>query len=207
MKAKQLAPLAVALLCSAAGAQQMYKYVAPDGTVSYSDKPPPPTATKVEKKTLGSGGNSNDDLPFELANAAKNNPVTLYTSGTCAPCEQGRKMLNDRGIPFVEKTVNSNEEINQYSKQMGATQIPILMVGHSKLVNFIPEQWTGALNSAGYPANNQMPKSHKNPPAEPLIAAAKPATNPDAAPAPAPTPSATPAPAPPPANGQPGFHF
>ena len=202
MKAKRLAPFALALLCASAGAQQLYKWVAPDGTVSYSDKPPPSTAAKVEKKNVGGGSTSYDDLPFELANAARNNPVVIYTAPGCALCDQGRKALNDRGIPFSEKTVISNDEITQFLKQMGGPVLPVMMVGHTKLTNYFPDQWTTALNSAGYPSSNIMPKSHKNPPAEPLIAQAP---APAAAPAPAPTP--TPTPAPQPADGKPAFHF
>ncbi len=37
---------------------QLYKWVAPDGTVSYSDVPPPPTATKVERKSYSGGAAS-----------------------------------------------------------------------------------------------------------------------------------------------------
>ncbi len=202
MKAKQLAPLAIALLCASAGAQQLYKWVAPDGTVSYSDKPPPSNTAKVEKKSYG-GGSSNDDLPFELANAAKNNPVVFYSSPSCAPCDLGRKLLNDRGIPFAEKTVNNNDDVNQLVKLTGSTNMPALTVGSTKQTGFSADQWNNVLTAASYPASNMMPKTHKNPSPEPLVAAAPKAEAKPAAPAPAPTP----APAPQPSNGQPGFHF
>lgn len=199
----QLAPFVLALLCAPAGAQQLYKWVAPDGTVSYSDKPPPSTAAKVEKKSYAGGSSTSyDDLPFELANAARNNPVTMYTSPGCGNCELGRKMLNERGIPYSEKTVTSNDESNQFTKQMGTSILPVLMVGHRKLINFIPDEWTGALTSAGYPTSNHMPRTHKNPAPEPLIAQAPPKSE-------APPPASEPAPAPqqPADDGKPGFHF
>ncbi|HEX7645056.1 MAG TPA: glutaredoxin family protein [Burkholderiaceae bacterium] len=202
MKAKQLAPLAIALLCATAGAQQMYKYVAPDGTVSYSDKPPPSTATKVEKKTMAGGGSSLDDLPYELAQAAKNSPVTLYTSQGCTPCDQGRKLLNDRGIPFVEKTITTAEDNAQFTKLAGTSTVPVLMVGRTKQAGFSVEQWNMALTAANYPTSNHMPKSHRNPAPEALVAPApkveaKPV---EQAPAPAPAPTQEP-------GAQPGFHF
>ena len=202
MKAKQLAPLAIALLCASAGAQQMYKYVAPDGTVSWSDKPPPATATKVEKKSFAGGGQSLGDLPYELAQAAKSNPVTLYTSQGCAPCDLGRKLLNDRGIPFSEKTISSAEDNVEFTKLAGTTQVPVLMIGRSKQPGFSPEQWNSALTAASYPTNNQMPKSHKNPAPEPVAAPkvdAKPVEQ-------APAPALAPAPAQEP-GAKPGFHF
>lgn len=204
MKTKVLVPAVLALLCASAGAQQLYKSVAPDGTVSYSDKPPTSANAKIEKKNYGGGSAvTTDDLPFELANAAKASPVTLYTNGNCAPCDQGRKMLNDRGIPFAEKTVNSNDDINQYTKQMGGSQIPVLMVGRSKL-NYNLDQWNSALTSAGYPTTSKMPKSHKNPSPEPLVAQQAPKADAPAAPAPA---ASAPTQQQPANNGQPGFHF
>ena len=206
MKAKQLAPLAIALLCASAGAQQLYKWVAPDGTVSYSDKPPPSTATKVEKKTFTTGS-TDDDLPFELANAAKNNPVTLYTSANCTACDLGRKLLNDRGIPFAEKTISTNDDVNQMAKVTGTSTIPVLVIGKIKQPGFSAEQWNSALTIADYPTSNKMPKTHKNPPAEPLVAAAPKTDEKAAAPSPTPGPSPAPAPAQQPASSQPGFHF
>jgi len=206
MKAKQLAPLAIALLCATAGAQQMYKYVAPDGTVSYTDKPPPATATKVEKKSAGGGGAASyDDLPYELAQAARKSPVTLYTSLSCPPCDQGRKYLNDHGIPFSEKTISTGDDAAQFTKVTGASTVPVMSVGSSKQQGFSADQWNTALTSNGYPTNNQMPKSHRNPAPEPLVAAKVDAKPADAAPsAPAPTPAPAPASDP---GAQPGFHF
>ncbi|MBV8634298.1 MAG: glutaredoxin family protein [Burkholderiaceae bacterium] len=204
MKAKQLAPLAIVLLCSSAGAQQMYKWVAPDGSVSYSDKPPPANAAKVEKKSISGGASSVEDLPFELATAAKGNPVVLYSSANCAPCDLGRKLLNERGIPFSEKTITSNDDINQFSKQFGSTQIPALTVGNNKVTSFNPNQWNAALSAANYPTSNKMPKTFKNPAPEPLVAAAPKAdaSATQAAPTPTPAPASVPA-----SGSQPGFHF
>ncbi|MGV3741260.1 MAG: DUF4124 domain-containing protein, partial [Burkholderiaceae bacterium] len=91
----------------------MYKWIAPDGKVTYSDVPPPATAKSVEAKSVNSSGVNTANLPFELAEAVKKHPVTLYTSEKCAPCDTGRSLLKSRGIPFSEKTVSSNADIER----------------------------------------------------------------------------------------------
>ncbi len=208
VKYSVMATLAIGFLLAAASAQaQLYKWVAPDGTVSYSDKPPPANAAKVERKSYGGSSPALDDLPFEVANAARGNPVTLYTGSNCAPCDFGRKLLTERGIPFSEKTVATNDDITQFNKVTGATQLPVLMVGRNKQMGFGADQWNSALTTAGYPTSNKLPKSYKNPSPEPLVASAAPATQADK-PAAAPDSKPTP-PAQQPANGSspPGFHF
>lgn len=203
VKYSVIASLAIGFLLAATSVQaQLYKWVAPDGTVSYSDKPPPSNAAKVERKSYGGSGPSLDDLPFEVAAAAKGSPVTLYAGPNCAPCDFGRKMLTERGIPFSEKTVATNDDITQFNKATGATQLPVLMVGGKKQQGYSVDQWSSALTTAGYPTTNKLPKTYKNPPAEPLVAAAAPAAPADKS---APPPDNSPQP--PAGTAPPGFHF
>ena len=207
MKYSVLAPLAIAMLLAATTAQaQLYKWVAPDGTVSFSDKPPPANAAKVERKSYAGGGSSLDQLPFELANAAKGSPVTLYTNSGCGvACDMGRKFLVERGIPYSEKLVDTEESFTLMKKQAGDIKFPTLVVGRNKQTGFNSGEWGGALTVAGYPTSNMMPKTYKNPGPEPLAKAAPAAS---AASAPQPDDSQKPAaPAPQPTSDKPGFRF
>ncbi|AIY40238.1 hypothetical protein LT85_1080 [Collimonas arenae] len=148
------------LLTLAAGAQaQLYKSTGPDGRVTYSDTPPA-SGHVVEKKTAGGLSDDNDGLPYELAQAVKNHPVTLYSSDKCIPCDDGRKMLKERGIPFSEKTVKSNEDIAALSKVSGDSQLPVLMVGRDKQSGFSGTSWGSALTAAGYPESSRLPKTY-----------------------------------------------
>jgi glutaredoxin len=164
------------LLCAATAHAQLYKWVGPDGKVTYSDTPPPKTASRVETKALGSGGISTSDFPFELAEAVRNAPVTLYTSRNCIPCDDGRKLLSERGIPFSEKTISSNEDLAQFKQAGGEAQLPMLLVGRARERGFEPGAWNSALSAAGYPESNKLPKTYRNPPAEAAAPAPKPAT-------------------------------
>lgn len=160
-------------LCSAAAQAQLYKWVGTDGKVTYSDVPPPKTAAKVETKALSSGDTNTTGLPFELAEAAKVHPVTLYTTRNCAACDDGRKLLSERGIPFREKTVNSNDDVAQFKQAGGDGQLPMLTVGRNKQLGFEPGAWNGALSNAGYPETSVLPKTYRNPPPQAAAPAPK----------------------------------
>ena len=155
------------LLCTAgANAQQLYKWVGPDGKVTYSDTPPPSTVKQVEKKSARFGEVSASNLPFELAETVRNHPVTLYSSAQCAPCDAGRALLTSRGIPFSEKTVTTNEDIARLRQAASDGQLPLLIVGRNKQKGFESGGWAASLTAAGYPETSKLPTSYRNPPPE-----------------------------------------
>ena len=104
--------LVLGLAAFSTSAQGVYRIVGPDGRVSYSDRPPP----AADARAVGSTGtsapsDSTVQLPFQLRQVVGRYPVTLYTAKECAPCNSGRNLLNARGIPYVEKLVETPEDI------------------------------------------------------------------------------------------------
>lgn len=196
--------LAVTLLSSAfmAQAQTVYRIVGPDGRVTFSDKPPVAkdktndkvTATDRSGRPLDVAGAS---LPFELRQVVTRFPVTLYTAGTCVPCATGRNLLISRGVPFTERTVNTNDDIDALQRLSGENSLPFLTIGGQKIKGYSDSEWTQFLDAAGYPATSQLPGNYRQSPAAPLVAVQKPSP---ATPAQAETPqtaSASPGAAPP----------
>lgn len=197
------------LLCAAGANAQLYKWVGPDGKVTYSDTPPPKTAARVETKSTAGSTADTTGLPYELAQAVRNHPVTLYTTNDCFACDEGRNLLSARGIPFVEKTVTTNEDAVQFRQISGDSKLPLLTIGRAKERGFEPGAWNSALSAAGYPETSKLPKTYRNPPPAAAAPTPKPAVPKQAA---AETQQATPAPAAtelPPAigNAPPGFRF
>lgn len=193
--------LPVALLATTP-AWALYKVVGPDGKVTYTDRPPVDQPA-VTLKANGASSAS-DNLPFELKRVVERYPVTIFTSGDCGPCDAGRKMLQTRGIPYTEKTVNTDADVKAYTKQEGVNQTPILRVGAKQLVGFNQNEWSSYLDAAGYPAQSKLPVNYKQRPATPLTTpAAAPASTPSR-PEASPPPAATP---PAPGNAPAGFRF
>ena len=154
--------LLLALLASVGSAHaQVFKWVGPNGQVNYSDVPPPPDAPQPQKKSFAGNVIDTGDLPFTLADAMKSNPVTLYTGSKCLPCDDGRKLLTARGIPFAEKTISSNADIAMLGK--GSVQLPQLIVGQGTLQGFEAGSWNTRLTAAGYPESSKLPRNFRNP--------------------------------------------
>ena len=194
--------VSAAISSNDANAQQIYRIVAPDGRVTFSDKPPEDpnakaTAAPVILLPVASGLAS---LPFELRQAASRYPVTLYTAPGCAPCVSGRTLLSGRGVPFSEKTVTTNEDIEALKRMGGAASLPFLTIGAQQLRGFSESEWIQFLDAAGYPKTSQLPPGYLPSPATPLVAAQDPQRPSARAPvqaerAPAPAPAEEPNPA------------
>lgn len=165
---------------TSAQAQTVYRIVGADGKVTFSDKPP---ATTDQGKVVGtgvgaSGAASSTGLPFELRQVANKYPVTLYTSSKCGPCDSARAMLSGRGIPFTERTVNTNEDAESLQRISGDSSLPFVTIGGQRLKGFTDSEWTQYLDAAGYPKTSLLAAGYKNPAPTPLVAIQKPVAPP-----------------------------
>jgi len=169
-----------ALFSPGVSAQGVYRVVGPDGKVTYSDQPPPANANaRPVGAASGAAASNSSALPSELRQAAGRYPVTLYAGTDCAPCDSGRSFLTARGIPFVEKTVNSADDITAFKRLSGAASLPMLAVGGQHLKGYSQSEWTQYLDAAGYPKTSALPAGYRRTAATPLVeakAAAAPAT-------------------------------
>jgi glutaredoxin len=142
--------------------------VGPDGKVSYTDRPPADQPSQ-SLKTNGSVADT-ASLPFEVRQAASRYPVTLYTSTECTPCDQGRKALKARGVPFTEKTVQTAEDDKALQAQEGTRSVPVLRIGSQQLKGFMASDWNGYLDAADYPKQSKLPPNYQWPKPVPMVA-------------------------------------
>ncbi len=185
-RAAQIAAAGLLLaLAAGAQAQTIYRIVGPDGKVTFSDKAPPASAKdKAAPVTPGPAAAANTgSLPYELRQVAGKYPVTLYSGDNCGPCGAGRAMLMSRGIPFVERTVNTGDDIQALQRLSGDGSLPLLTIGGQQLKGFSDAEWTQFLDAAGYPKTSALPASYRNGAASPLVAVATRPTETVAAPA------------------------
>lgn len=161
--------LCLGLCTGAALAQPVYRVVGPDGKVTFSDRAPSldTPAVGTGNATTGAGGGSS--LPFSLQQIANRFPVTLYTGTDCAPCTSARNFLVQRGVPFTERTISSNEDITALQRLSGSASVPFGTIGGQQLQGFSDVEWTQFLDAAGYPKQSQLPASYRRPPATPLV--------------------------------------
>lgn len=145
-----IAVLTVAGLC-AAQAESLYKWVDSQGRVSYHDRPPPEGSDfRVEQKNLDAGRKSEVDDTLEKI--VEKYPVVLYSVPVCGSCDLARAYLEKRKIPYSEKNLENNVELQQKLKQKyGALSAPTITIGEKVMKGYVESILEGELDTAGYP--------------------------------------------------------
>jgi glutaredoxin len=174
-----------------------YKVVQPDGSIGYTDRPPSSGNARVTP--LGrSAARATPEiaLPPELQQVVQRYPVTLYSAPECAPCDNGRRLLQQRGVPFSERRITSEEDAAALERLLGGRTVPALAIGPQPLRGFSETDWTAYLDAAGYPRVSKLPRGWEPVQATPLVERPPPARSVAAAPVPAEPRPAEPAVAP-----------
>jgi glutaredoxin len=134
-----------------AQAGELYRSIDKNGNVHYGDSPLAGT-DDVEALKLGKEPIPDENLSYETQRARQNFPVTLYTFPECSSaCQQARELMSKRGIPFTEKSLAKQEDIDAFRKDSGDSQLPAVSIGKNWLKGFLAEQWNRELDIAGYP--------------------------------------------------------
>jgi glutaredoxin len=158
----------LAVCAASALAQQLYRWTDEKGRVHITDTPPPPSAKGVQKQSGAAAPAVGEQMPFELAQAMKDFPVTLYTAPNCdEPCARSRGALNRRGVPFREVQVWDKDSIQELTKLAGSKQVPVLVVGNSVQKGFQQEAYDSLLDAARYPRAGLVPARTQGAPKPP----------------------------------------
>lgn len=154
------APIAMVLgLIAFSASAQLYRWTDEQGRVHVTDTPPPASAKNVQKKAVPAAGPAQSAVPYELALAMKDFPVTLYSSPNCkAPCARARDALNRRGVPFKEVQVWDEDSNAELSRVSGGSEVPTLVVGRSVHRGFEQTGYDALLDSARYPKAGVLPE-------------------------------------------------
>lgn len=162
------------LACVLAGpALAQYKVVQPDGRITYTDRAPigdnAGTVTSIGRRGVAPPGSGTDvSLPLELRQAASRYPVTLYAGAECPACDDARKMLQQRGVPFAERQVLIEDDAVALVQLSGGRTLPTLTIGAQPLRGWSPGDWAAYLDAAGYPRESRLPRGWKPAAATPL---------------------------------------
>lgn len=161
----------IALLLAPVPGTAQYKWTDADGRVSYGDSPPREARNiqRIDMRSDESGSELLRGLPYELRRVAEQHPVVLYTTAPCAPCDAARELLRARGVPYVERTVTSNDDIEQLQRIAGTNRLPVLAVGRQLERSFEAGAWNTLLDLAGYPRASLLTRSWQPPAPRPLV--------------------------------------
>lgn len=144
--------LLAVLAAQSSSLAQPYRWTDAEGRVHYSDALPPASAKDVQKKRLYD--NAIGQQPgYELSQAVKTAPVTLYTHPSCTSvCSALRQLLGQRGVPFTEVIANEPKTLAQLGRISADHSVPVLVVGAYVEKTPTASAYNQALDLAGYPA-------------------------------------------------------
>lgn len=152
--------IALAAACaSTAALAQHYRWVDKDGRVHYTDTPPPPSASKnVQQISTQTGSVTNaQPLAYSLQQAVKTNPVKLYTFSGCSnACSDAKALLDKRGVPYTEISVDSVDKRQELQRVSGGNNVPVLVVGNNVKQGYEEGMYNAALDAGGYPKSSQL---------------------------------------------------
>lgn len=157
-----------------------YRWTDYRGQIAYGDRVPADAQNVLRIDLRYIGEQTQSLLPYELRRAASNFPVMLFTAKNCPPCASARDYLTKRGVPFAERTVESQDDAMEFKRLTNAEGVPVATLGTQVLVAFDPADWNNLFDATGYPRRPQLPPGFKQEPARPLTAKA-PSTAPVAA--------------------------
>lgn len=200
--------LASLLTMASLSAWAQYKVVGPDGRITYTDRPPVAgsgtvsTISRPNASAAAATGSDTAALPPDLRQIVSRFPVLLYTGIDCPPCDASRQFLQQRGIPYTERRIASEDDSAALDRLVGGRTIPSLTIAGQALRGFASADWAAYLDAAGYPKESRLPRGWQPPPVMPLVERAAVPTPAAARPEPV-RPAPRPAPAPPPAEEEP----
>jgi hypothetical protein len=150
----------VALMTLSSVQAQVYRWVDPStGQTIYSDVAPPRHIRNVTqlgpRKPLEESAEPSAETSFAIREATRKFPVRLWTTPNHELSDLARAVLVQRGVPFNETVVQTDDEANAMKNLTGETNFPLLSVGRQNIRGFSEEAYQQALDLAGYPKSEK----------------------------------------------------
>ena len=68
------------------------------------------------------------------------NEVVVFTSNTCPYCTLAKNYLDEKGVGYTEKNVQTDKEARKELMGMGHMGVPVLVVNGEEIVGFDKEK-------------------------------------------------------------------
>lgn len=130
--------LAVPLAAATAG---VYKWTDADGNVHFGDRPPQDAGSQeldIRPNTYSSPEVFTYDAP-PSGDAAVTAAVTIFTTQRCGYCKAAKRHFRQQGIAYTEYDIERSAEARQRYQRLGATGVPVILVGNQRLNGFSKE--------------------------------------------------------------------
>ena len=132
---KSAAIFMLLMLCAINGYTEIYKWIDEKGKVHFSDKKP----RDLESEEIKLRINTYESVSYDTSIFNTGKKVVMYSTDWCAYCKKAKKYFVSKGIPFTEYDIEKNSEARKQYKQMGATGVPVILVGNKRMNGFSEE--------------------------------------------------------------------
>ncbi len=126
-------------LSSPLGAK-IHKWVDEDGNVHFGDSPPDNTRTRVVVVRPNVYATPSIDQLSEVfrGETVSSREVILYSTTWCGHCKKAKAYFAANGIAFTEYDVEHNAKGKRDYQRLGASGVPVILVGKQRLNGFSP---------------------------------------------------------------------
>ena len=146
-------------LSQSTAATNVYECIDAAGQTTFSDHCPPGTRKK-ETRFQTSASDLSGEEKTEKSEKNTDGSVILYAVEHCDACDLVRNFLKTRNIPFTEKNVTGDMELQkELREKSGSATVPFTQIGGRKLRGYDSYALSDAIIAAGYADKTEQPKS------------------------------------------------
>ena len=127
------------LIITGSSYAEIYKWTDENGQVHFSDRKPANQAvTEVEiEPEIGSYESvSYGTFKVKAPKPAPKDKVVMLSASWCGYCKQARTYFKKNSIRYTDYDVEQNPRGKKLYKQMGATGVPVILVGNKRMNGF-----------------------------------------------------------------------
>lgn len=123
---------ALLLLAMAPAQAEIYKWIDASGKVHFSDEKP----EHLQAEELNPEINTFSSVSYDLSIFDTGGKVIMYSTSWCSYCKKARRYFRKNNIAYVEYDIEKDTRARRQYKRMGATGVPVILVGKKRMNGF-----------------------------------------------------------------------
>jgi len=120
------------LIISSTAHCEVYKWTDDKGNTHFGDRKP--IEFQVEKIKLKI--NTYTNVTYEESTVSHSQNVVMYSTSWCGYCKKARTYFERKNITYADYDIEKNSTAKEQYKAMGATGVPVILVGKKRMNGF-----------------------------------------------------------------------
>ena len=114
------------------GLGDIFRWVDEQGNVHFSDQPSREHQTQSVEVSI----NTYENVSVASSSLDVGRQIVMYSASWCGVCKQARRYFTDRGLNYVEHDVEKSVAGKAAFQRLGATGVPVILVGDRRMNGF-----------------------------------------------------------------------